>query len=1491
MSNYSFNKRWSNHFILLFIFTLSLFISVNCAHAAIAPDANRTFTHPAEDNQTKNLTLTPDTYTFRTDADPNGGHYVQWYNTYSGTVNCLEEEYLYYYDDHDFSFSSSGSYWVRAEIYDSNWNWQAAYRWYVTVGNPDLIVEDIWLSPSSPVEDEEYTFYARVKNVGNAAAGASETGFYVDGSELYWHINTPALGVNDSTDVAYDNLTAPSAGSHTFKAVADIDTAVAESNENNNDDYSESITVEEPLNPDYIVTKITIDDEDTNIKVTPSDRVRLDFWVKNVGDAKGGSSTLRWWYGTSEGDMNVYIGEGSIAGINGLAIGEEEQESDFTWSVPELDTGQYYLVAKADADEEVDEGFEENNNTLSLPFYVFHRMEPSYSKGDFEYSPELGDASDAETSICGRIPIVLVHGDNGDKKPASLNYWYWWIEHYFNLYANAGKFKVYRYVYNSYDHIGEDKDPPVLAENGDENATRFADFVNGFDEFQGKKIIIMAHSMGGLVVRSALNNNAELREKTLKLITLGTPHLGTPAANPTWAMSLPSGQDLLLTTLGPLFFDGTPGDFDLAWHDTNEMPIDVTSTDAINALLLLIAYDWDLLSDSLISPYTGEIGESYLSDDYILAFGGYLGLSWISSELYDSAPQEVKEELDGDHGKCWLLHAVLADFEKSDGSNFWHTDGPVPLESAMFDSHPSVNSINITDSAVLDEHLDHSSYLDLAQIMDYIMTYIVNLAENADPPNVNPINDHATIGGEPYNGPMPSLTQHVLPVAWSLVEGPAGMDIDFCTGVVSWSNPTVSGSPHNVTIRATNASGSDDESWEVTATSIVEAPVIALISHHSTAEGTPYTGPTPTLSEGTFPVTWSLVNNPVGMTIDPSTGVVSWTNPTITGSPHTITIRATNVAGSDDESWEVTVTSIVEAPVIALISDHSTAEGTPYTGPTPTLSEGTFPVTWSLVNNPVGMTIDPSTGVVSWTNPTITGSPHTITICATNSTGSDEELWALTVNPSDTTPPTPSPMTWSTGPYAAGQTSIRMVATTASDISGVEYYFDETTGNPGGNDSGWQASNEYTDTGLNPNTSYSYRVKARDKSENQNETAYSAVGSATTQTSAVTRIAVVNPDTYRILKMGELSGDSEVVNFYSIASGEVADYGDLTNPADWTGVGEHQDFISSVLTDLGYEVDPFEASDLPAITKADYQIVIVQDPLRTNARSFSKDSENSLPDLLEYTTDATFLAKLEAYFDSGGQVIFVGDAVRLMEDGAGRLSWGKSVVDRSILNNPSQADPRIPDHWLFIRGNPFCGVNRQGSGQYTVNSSDLLESGAILSDITLYDGNDMPRSICWSDTFYYPEDGVSLLSVDIVGSGDYVLSGAICNPEVYTVTVDETFSHFIGYTYHDSRKVFYLGSDSFFDYHYVNNEGAWHGGESRYIQNIVTESGRNALDELVKYVLDYNEVTLADAISVLQLLVGTTPATSIERIEEINNDGRIGLEEVIYIMQKVSELR
>jgi hypothetical protein len=71
-----------------------------------------------------------------------------------------------------------------------------------------------------------------------------------------------------------------------------------------------------------------------------------------------------------------------------------------------------------------------------------------------------------------------------------------------------------------------------------------------------------------------------------------------------------------------------------------------------------------------------------------------------------------------------------------------------------------------------------------------------------------------------------------------------------------------------------------------------------------------------------------------------------------------------------------------------------------------------------------------------------------------------------------------------------------MTATTASDPSGVQYFFHCLT--TGGHDSGWQASATYVDTRLSPNTKYTYQVMTRDNSPNQNQGSYSTPASATT---------------------------------------------------------------------------------------------------------------------------------------------------------------------------------------------------------------------------------------------------------------------------------------------------------------------------------------------------------------------------------------------------------
>ncbi|MDQ8190969.1 hypothetical protein [Roseibacillus persicicus] len=90
------------------------------------------------------------------------------------------------------------------------------------------------------------------------------------------------------------------------------------------------------------------------------------------------------------------------------------------------------------------------------------------------------------------------------------------------------------------------------------------------------------------------------------------------------------------------------------------------------------------------------------------------------------------------------------------------------------------------------------------------------------------------------------------------------------------------------------------------------------------------------------------------------------------------------------------------------------------------------------------------------------------------------------VLPLDTVTPFPNPMSFATAPTAISDSEITMTASTAVSDNPVEYLFSNTTL---ATDSGWQASPTFTDTGLTPDTPYSYTVIARETSASLIETA------------------------------------------------------------------------------------------------------------------------------------------------------------------------------------------------------------------------------------------------------------------------------------------------------------------------------------------------------------------------------------------------------------------
>jgi hypothetical protein len=169
------------------------------------------------------------------------------------------------------------------------------------------------------------------------------------------------------------------------------------------------------------------------------------------------------------------------------------------------------------------------------------------------------------------------------------------------------------------------------------------------------------------------------------------------------------------------------------------------------------------------------------------------------------------------------------------------------------------------------------------------------------------------------------------------------------------------------------------------------APVLAAIGAQTIDELKTLTVSNPA-TDADLPantLTYQLVNPPAGATISPA-GVITWT-PTEAQGPTNVTLTTVVTDNgtpplSATNSFAVTVNEVNLPPVIGDIADQSVHFGTPLTVHT-TVSDPDLPansVTLTLENAPKGMTLDTSTGTISWNPAESDLGAYTVTLRATD---------------------------------------------------------------------------------------------------------------------------------------------------------------------------------------------------------------------------------------------------------------------------------------------------------------------------------------------------------------------------------------------------------------------------------------------------------------------------------------------------------------------------
>ena len=164
-----------------------------------------------------------------------------------------------------------------------------------------------------------------------------------------------------------------------------------------------------------------------------------------------------------------------------------------------------------------------------------------------------------------------------------------------------------------------------------------------------------------------------------------------------------------------------------------------------------------------------------------------------------------------------------------------------------------------------------------------------------------------------------------------------------------------------------------------------------VINSPNSANGTVGTAFTYQISATNNPTSFNATGLPTGLTVDPTTGLISGT-PNTSGTS-SVTLSATNANGTGN----ATLTLTINAASTPVITSASTASGTVGRSFNYQITATNNPTSFNASGLPAGLSVDTSSGLISGT-PTTAGTSN-VTLSAINASSTGSATLVITISP------------------------------------------------------------------------------------------------------------------------------------------------------------------------------------------------------------------------------------------------------------------------------------------------------------------------------------------------------------------------------------------------------------------------------------------------------------------------------------------------------------
>ena len=316
------------------------------------------------------------------------------------------------------------------------------------------------------------------------------------------------------------------------------------------------------------------------------------------------------------------------------------------------------------------------------------------------FTSSLNSVDNVSSNLGTKTPLILIHGIHGKEDGAA--YWQNFVSFFNGNDSLANKYKLYKFEYDS-DQISVH-----------DIAAYLADAVGDHSEFADKKIVIVAHSMGGLVARAYMQVHGGAA-KIIKLITLATPHHGSPGANDEDALGpfYTSTAWNSVFSVSQFFYNISSGTLSNTLHSDQPNRSDLRWDSKLAPALSLDSNTW-------LPSLNGSLTSS--QEQQIIAYYGYIDPNR-QDRVYWEDPAIIWFWMPsiisyGPHTKLTIASAVM---DAGLSEYFPLNDGMVPSQSGSLADHASVTKREFFDYDHLDMKDDKGSNELFKQLKDDLL--------------------------------------------------------------------------------------------------------------------------------------------------------------------------------------------------------------------------------------------------------------------------------------------------------------------------------------------------------------------------------------------------------------------------------------------------------------------------------------------------------------------------------------------------------------------------------------------------------------------------------------------------------------------------------------------------------------------------------------------------------------------------------------------------